>query len=163
MINSMQAILVIIDGTICDTRSREQLIGTPDFYRPDLMLADRPVPGSVECLNQLSQDYAIVYLGARHAFTRFITEEWLLKMGYPGGILYLAESHTDRLVLIKAVKAKFDFIAGIGDRCDDNELHAEIGCLSIILQEYTGAWETVIERIEKYRRCQCAPSRSNGE
>ena len=71
----MQAILVIVDGTICDTRARHPLIGTPDFYRPDLMLADQPVPGSVECLKQLSQKYSIVYFGARHAFTRTITEK----------------------------------------------------------------------------------------
>jgi hypothetical protein len=151
-VKSMQAILVIIDGTICDTRARHQLIGTPDFYRPDLMLADRPVPGSVECLKQLSRNYAIVYLGARHAFTRSVTEKWLRKMGYPKGSVYLAESQTDRLALIKAVQTKFDFIAGIGDRWDDNELHAEMGCLSIILQEFEGQWDTVIERIEKYLR-----------
>ena len=146
----MQAILVIIDGTICDTRARHPLIGTPDFFLPDQMLADRAVPGSVECLKQLSQNYAIVYLGARHAYTRSITEKWLRKMGYPKGSVYLAESQTDRLTLIKAVQTKFDFIAGIGDRFDDHELHAEIGCLSIILQEFEGQWDTVCGRIDQY-------------
>ncbi len=41
----MKAILVFIDGTICDTRSRNPLINTPDFYRRDRILADRVVPG----------------------------------------------------------------------------------------------------------------------
>ena len=30
------------------------------------------------------------------------------------------------------------FVAGIGDRWDDNELHAEIGWLSVILLECAG-------------------------
>jgi len=45
------------------------------------------------------------------------------------------------------MKERFDFLAGIGDRWDDNELHSEIGCLSIILQEYEGKWETVADRM----------------
>jgi hypothetical protein len=148
----MKAILVFIDGTICDTRARHPLIGTPDFYRRDNMLEDRAVMGSVKCLDELSQRYEIVYIGARPDFTRLYTEEWLEKMGYPKGAIYLAESQKDRLSLVKEMDGSFDFIAGIGDRYDDNELHSEIGCLSIILQEYEGKWDTVANRIEKYHR-----------
>ncbi|MGE5377511.1 MAG: L-2-amino-thiazoline-4-carboxylic acid hydrolase [Bacteroidota bacterium] len=52
------------------------------------------------------------------------------------------------------MKEKFDFLAGIGDRWDDNELHAEIGCLSIILHEYAGKWETIAPRIDVWHRKQ---------
>jgi hypothetical protein len=148
----MKAILVFIDGTICDTRARHHLIGTPDFYQRDKMLEDRAIPGSVNCLNELSQRYEIVYIGARPDSAHLQTEEWLEIMGYPKGALYLAESQESRLSLTKEVNGKFDFIAGIGDRWDDNELHSEIGCLSIILQEYEGKWETVVDRIDKYHR-----------
>lgn len=148
----MKAILVFIDGTTCDTRPRHSLIGTPDFYRRDRMLEDRAVQGSIKCLNELAQRYEIVYIGARPDSTRQYTEEWLEKMGYPKGALYLAESQKDRLSLIKEMDGRFDFIAGIGDRWDDNELHSEIGCLSIILQEYEGGWDTVTDRIDKYHR-----------
>ena len=148
----MKAVLVFIDGTICDTRPREALLSTGDFYLRDRMLEDLAVPGSVACLNELSQNYKIVYLGARPNFTRSYTEEWLKKMGFPKGPLYLARTQRGRLSLVKAMAAKFDFIAGIGDRWDDNELHAEIGCFSIILQEYEGRWETVCERLERLQR-----------
>ncbi len=30
-------------------------------------------------------------------------------------------------------------VTGIGDRWDDNELHLQIGCMSIILEEYKGS------------------------
>jgi len=148
----MKAILVFIDGTICDTRSRHHLIGTPDFYRRDRILQDEAVQGSVECLERLSQRYEIVYIGARPDFTRPCTQEWLEKEGYPKGSLYLAESQADRLSLIKEMDGRFDFIAGIGDRWVDNELHSEIGCLSVVLQEYEGKWDTVFDRIDKYHR-----------
>ncbi|OGO07615.1 MAG: hypothetical protein A3K46_00170 [Chloroflexi bacterium RBG_13_60_9] len=54
--------------------------------------------------------------------------------------------------MIKEMNGKFDFIAGIGDRWDDNELHSEIGCLSVILKEYEGQWEAAADRIDKYHR-----------
>lgn len=40
------------------------------------------------------------------------------------------------------------------ERWDDNELHTEIGCLSIILQEFEGAWDAVAQRIESNHRQQ---------
>lgn len=150
----MKAILVFIDGTICDTRWRHHLLGTSDFYDRNRMLEDQPVQGSVECLNELSKEYEIVYVGARPESTRRHTEEWLEKMGYPRGAVYLAESQDIRLSLVKEMKGTFNFIAGIGDRWDDNELHAEIGCLSIILQEYQGRWDTVPGRIDQHLRKQ---------
>ncbi len=148
----MKAILVFIDGTICDTRARHHLIGTPDFNERDRILEDRAVPGSVKCLNELSQRYEIVYIGARSESTRNHTEEWLEKMGFPKGALYLAERQDERLSQIKEASKKYDFIAGIGDRWDDNELHSEIDCLSIILEEYAGKWETVYSRIDTHHR-----------
>jgi hypothetical protein len=81
-------------------------------------------------------------------------------MGYPKGALYLAESQEGRLSLIKEMVGKRDFIAGIGDCWDDNELHSEIGCLRIILREYEGKWGTVADRIDKHhRKCKLEENR----
>jgi hypothetical protein len=81
----MKAILVFIDGTICDGRSRYPFIGSPDFYLREKILEDRAVPGSIKCLNEHSQRYEIVYIGARPESTRLYIGEWLEKMGYPNG------------------------------------------------------------------------------
>lgn len=55
----------------------------------------------------------------------------------------MAEYQEERVKLAIKLKHYFNFIAGIGDRWDDNELHLEIGCLSIILKEYEGNWDIV--------------------
>jgi hypothetical protein len=148
----MKAILVFIDGTICDTRLRHHLIGTPVFYRREEILGDQAVSGSVRCLQELAPHYEIIYMGARPGITQSVTEEWLERNGFPGGPVFLAETQADRLSLVREMKNRFDFIAGIGDRWDDNELHFELGCLSIILQEYEGKWNPVAQNIRKYQR-----------
>ena len=61
----MKAILVFIDGTICDGRQRYHLADTPDFYQQEVMLADLAVPGSVPALQELARRYELVYIGAR--------------------------------------------------------------------------------------------------
>jgi hypothetical protein len=149
----MKAILIFIDGTICDAHPRYDLgIGTPEFYRREAILTDLAVPGSLQCLPELAQQYTLVYIGARPVATLPYTAEWLEKMGFPPGPIYLGETQADRLVLVRDLRKRFDFIAGIGDRWDDNELHAEIGCLSIIVQEHAGDWDSVPQRILKHRR-----------
>lgn len=139
----MKAVLVFIDGTICSARHRHHLMGIPEFYKREEMLKDAATLGSVQCVQELAQRYAIVYIGARPASTLSYTEEWLDNMGFPKGPVYLAPTQEERLALVKDLRHRFDFVAGIGDRWDDNELHLEIGCLSIILKEHEGNWDTV--------------------
>jgi hypothetical protein len=148
----MKAILVFIDGTICDARPRYYLADTPDFYQRESMLMDLAVPGSIKAIHRLAQSYQVVYIGARPSYTLAVTEEWLRKAGFPLGEILLAESQQERVALMKGLRSRYDFIAGIGDRWDDNELHAELGCLSIILQEHQGNFPRAVERIESYHR-----------
>ena len=148
----MKAILVFIDGTICDGRQRYHLADTPDFYQPQVMLADQAVPGSVQALQTLATRYQPVYIGARPEYTLPVTEQWLREAGFPAGEIVVAEDQKQRLELVRELRHRYDFIAGIGDRWDDNELHAELGCQSIILQEHAGDFPAAVERIEKYHR-----------
>ena len=63
----MKAVLVFIDGTICDIRPQLHLLGTPEFYEREAILKALAVPGSVQCLQELAQRHQIVYIGARPA------------------------------------------------------------------------------------------------
>lgn len=139
----MNTILVFIDGTICDDRHRLQLYGTSHFNQVENILNDISVIGSVECLNELHEHFNIIYIGARPEQIKEVTLEWLIRTGFPNGQIYLSEKQEDRLKIAKALSKKYDIVEGIGDRWDDNELHLEIGCMSLILEEYKGNWNTV--------------------
>ena len=140
----MKSVLVFIDGTICDTRHRHRLgVGTHRYYRREELMQDVPVEGSVDCMRELASRYHLVYLGARPLITRSDTEEWLKEKGFPVGPVYLARTSEQRLRLMEMLQSKFRFVAGIGDRWDDNECHLALGCTSIILKEFEGNWSTV--------------------
>jgi hypothetical protein len=139
----MKAILIFIDGTICDTRHRNYLFGTDEFYLDDNILKDAPTAGSVEFLSSLAATYSLVYIGARPERLMGITKRWLETTGFPHGNIYLADTQDKRLEIAASLKNQYNFVAGIGDRWDDNELHLELGCQSFILKEYNPNWSTV--------------------
>jgi hypothetical protein len=139
----MKAVLVFIDGTICDRTSQLHLFDTPEFYERPAIMAGLPVPGSVACLSELAKVYQIVYIGARPASALVHTKEWLDAEGFPDGPVYLAKTQVERLEIVKGLRGRLEFAGGIGDRWDDNELHLELGCLSIIVKEHEGNWDTV--------------------
>jgi uncharacterized HAD superfamily protein len=88
----MKAVLVFIDGTICDRSAQLHLEGTPAFYGHDAILAGLSVPGSVDCLQELARSYRLIYIGARPESALEFTREWLDAMGFPQGPVFLAES-----------------------------------------------------------------------
>ena len=145
----MDAIIIFIDGTICDTRHRHHLFGTTDFYSEGEILNDLPTPNSINCIRELSQKYKIIYIGARPECYRDITKKWITGTGCPDGEVYLSESQNERLEIAKKLKEQYNIIAGIGDSWDDNELHLEIGCTSIILKEFDGNWNIVRKYVSK--------------
>jgi uncharacterized HAD superfamily protein len=137
------AILVFIDGTICDDRHRQALEGTADFEKESEIMRDKPVEDAVKCMNELYKLYDLVYIGARSGNTVDITRKWLTASGFPEGLVVADISQRERMSIVKTLKKSIRFQAGIGDRWDDNELHLELGCMSIILEEYNGNFDTV--------------------
>jgi hypothetical protein len=129
----MDAILIFIDGTRCDTRHRHHLLGTSDFYSEYEILKDLPTPSSINCIKELSKKYKIIYIGARPECYEDITKIWINKTGFPDGEIYLAESQNERLKIAKTLKEQYNIIAGIGDSWDDNEINqAEMGASSSV-------------------------------
>jgi len=137
------SVLVFIDGTVCDLQHRHNLKGTSDFENENEIMKDTAVGESVACMNELAEKYDLVYIGARSKSTVGITRKWLTHNGFPDGIVIIGSNQHERMVSVKELKDKIHFIAGIGDRWDDNELHLELGCMSIILEEYNCNWNTV--------------------
>jgi hypothetical protein len=136
-------ILVFIDGTICDLQHRHKLQGTADFEKESEIMKDKPVGDAVRCMNELHKLYDLVYIGARSENTVDITRKWLTANVFPDGLVVVGSNQKNRMSAVRALKNNIRFVAGIGDRWDDNELHLELGCLSIILEEYNCNWDTV--------------------
>lgn len=143
--NTEEWVCVFVEGTILDDRHRLNL-PNQGFDRPDLVKEDRPALGAVETLNKIAKKYKIFYLSTREPRLHEITKQWIVEHGFHEGEVYFGETLEDRLELVRRLKTEKKIVAGIGDRWDDNLLHLEIGCLSIILKEYEGDWRTV----EKY-------------
>jgi NADH:ubiquinone oxidoreductase subunit C len=139
----MKAVLVFVDGVICDYRQRLHLSGMPDYTKREMIMKDAPTPNSVRCLLELSQRYKLVYMTARPETAKAATVDWLNAMNFPQGPLFVGPKQPDRLVLAAALREEFDFEAGIGARWEDNALHLELGCKSIILKEFDVDWEIV--------------------
>jgi len=141
----MKAILVFLDGTVCDMRHRIPLqrLGKKIFFSDKQILKDIPTAGSVEMMKELADKYRLIYIGARPDAYVEITAKWLHSVGFPDGEVYLGKNQQERMDITKQLKRKYDFAAGIGDRWDDNELHLELGCQSFILKEWEPNWETV--------------------
>ncbi|MDR3551612.1 MAG: hypothetical protein P4L75_00675 [Clostridia bacterium] len=144
----MDSILVFIDGTICDTRLRNPLFGSREFYSEENILSDIPTMGSVECMKELSKRFSLVYIGARPAACLPATREWMQKVGFPEGEIYLGKDQQERMQIALKLKGTHRFAAGIGDRWDDNELHLVFGCMSIILKEWEPDWNTALTYIK---------------
>jgi len=94
-------------------------------------------------MNDLAQVYDIVYIGARPPKTLEVTQKWLKTNGFPDGEIIFGCNQEERMAQVKELKKRKEFHAGIGDRWDDNELHLELGCKSIILKECEGNWDIV--------------------
>lgn len=139
----MKSVLVFIEGTITGFGTHINSFGTPQFYDDIEIMKDTVSNGSVACLNELAQIYDIVYIGARPPKTLKATQKWLKVNGFPDGEIVFGCNLDERMQQVKELKKRKEFIAGIGDRWDDNLLHLELGCKSIILKECEGNWDTV--------------------
>lgn len=146
----MKSVLVFIDGTICDDRHRINLYGTKEFNSRYNVLRDKPVTGSVDFIKHLAESFKIIYMGARELSELDTTKEWLRKNNFPEGEVYLALTQRERMVIVRDSLMDKNIVLGIGDRWDDNQLHLELGCLSIIVKEYEGDWENISKYITAY-------------
>ena len=146
----MKAILIFLDGTVCDMRHRIPLMGTDDFFTDENVLKDIPTKGSVEFMKELANTYHLVYIGARPNKYIDITKKWLEYTGFPEGDVFLGKNQEERMNATIELKSKFEFHAGIVDRWDDNELHLELNCQSFILKEWEPNWNTVKKYLHQY-------------
>ncbi|MFR6330909.1 MAG: hypothetical protein ACLUOI_20315 [Eisenbergiella sp.] len=103
-----EAVLIFIDGTICDMRHRYQLWGRKISRRK----TGQRQPTRQWCLNELAEVYELVYRSQTDIYTD-ATHKWLLDAGF-GGKVYLGSSQQERLDIVKELKKRFVFGAESG-------------------------------------------------
>ena len=102
----MKAILVFLDGTVCDMRHRIPLKGKDDFFSEGNILKDIPTKGSIELMNELVKNFYLVYIGARPEEYVQVTRKWLKNVGFPEGDVYLGKNQKERMKIVIDLKQK---------------------------------------------------------
>lgn len=140
-------LLVDIDDTISET----------DYF--DLILTkvdqgSQPIAGSREVLQELAQDYHIVYFTARPRLAIAQTRRWLRTHGYPPGPLYTAPTLsevTDQTAFkrgfIALIKSCWpNLLLGIGDKSADRDAYTSNELFAVIRgsEGVVEAGETVV-------------------
>jgi hypothetical protein len=127
-------IVVDIDHTLADTRYRTLLGSTGEEDSAVL-------PGAVETLHALSNEYNIVYLTSRPRYLIDKTRAWLHARGFPPGPVitgpgFLAMFQADEFKTNRLFELRRDtpgLLIGIGDRSGDAESYTANSMLALML------------------------------
>jgi len=114
---STQCFIFDIDGTIADCNHRvHHLSGARKNWAAfnAAMVNDTPIESTIEVMNALSHNYAILLLTGRSEETRDVTEAWLSRHGISADCLLMRGADDFR----KDWEMKEDFVSEIKDKFD---------------------------------------------
>jgi hypothetical protein len=123
-----------IDSTISET-SLEAL------FMEELDLKSKPIPGSVETLQEVAKSFGLIYFTARPRFTLEKTQQWLDAHGYPDAPVLTSLTLKDAIFEaeykrreIRILREAFpNLLIGFGNTSIDSEGYGSNGMLSLIL------------------------------
>jgi hypothetical protein len=123
-----------IDATISETSLEALFIGDDD-------LKSKPIPGSVETLQQIAENFGLIYFTARPRFTLAKTQRWLEAHGYPDGPVLTSltlkdaifEAAYKRREIRKLRETLPNLLIGFGNSFIDSEGYGANDMLSLIL------------------------------
>jgi hypothetical protein len=128
------AIIVDVDHTIARTDYRALLFSPFDGK-------SQPIPHSQEVLNELAQDFTIIYLTGRPRAMQTKTREWLAANDYPPGPVVVASEIRDaarngrfKLRVLGRLQSKWpNLLIGVGDRPSDARAYGANQMLALII------------------------------
>lgn len=129
---------VIICVDIDDTISRTDL---DDVFFDEEDEDSRPLRQSPETLQNLAEDYEILYLTARNSSLIDLTRKWLAQHGFPAAPVVVSHRKRDLLQqaeykerILRALQKTWpNILIGIGDKGSDAEAYGERDMLTIIV------------------------------
>lgn len=146
----MKSVIIQVDGVLSDSRQRQPLSGTPEYFGNDALAKDAPIPGSQRCLQEIVRQYNIVYLSARPEEARKASEDWLNSMHFPKGSLLLGMTAEEQKALAPNLNEQADLTYGIGLEGSMPELFGALKCESIPVKEFEPDWNLVRSRVMEY-------------
>lgn len=129
-------IAVDIDDTISDTEFEELLTKRRDSESD-------PISGSRRALEEMAEDFQIVYLTARPRGLYGTTRRWLEEHKYSAGAIVVSARSADvlhqsdyRQRALAELRARFpNLLIGIADRTGDARAQAANGMMSVLIRE----------------------------
>jgi hypothetical protein len=132
------ALLVFVDGVLCDSRHRQAYAGTPRCNWPTMLLKDRPAPGAKACLETLAERFRLVYILARPPKALGPSCRWLAEQGFPGGLVLIGETIADRARTVTRAREEFGYeiVASIGTSETEAKILKRLGLTSLVGEEF---------------------------
>lgn len=140
------AVLVDIDGTLCDARGRDHLLGQdPDWESHSLACEqDPPVEGTIRLVNLLSAKCNIILCSGRSVIATEHTKRWLRKHGCHWDRLMLRpkgnrdNNATYKLSVVKRLEDEgYDFLLAIDDYHKTAKALTDYGIPTVLVSSYT--------------------------
>lgn len=128
------ALLVCVDGVICDSRHRQAYAGTPKYNWPSMLLKDRPAPGAWTCLGTLADRFRLVYILSRPPKALGPSCQWLGEHGFPGGLVLIGETMAERVRTVTRAMDEFGYkiVASVGTSEAEGKVLQRLGVTSLV-------------------------------
>ena len=100
-----------VDNTVADQHQRyvkyfdpkTRKINRRAFTEKEIS-KDKPIPGAVEAISELSSKFRIVWISARPKAQYELTHQWLTKHHFRIDELFLVESHNQKIPFLRELK-----------------------------------------------------------
>ncbi len=139
----MTAVLVDLDGTLCDTRHRDHLL--PDLYRHSLACVDdSPILANIQMINELAMRHFIVLCSGRWDHALSATEIWLRRHDVEFDVILLRAQGDEtsnasyKLSRVKEMEAQgYTFVLAIDDYHKVATALTEYGIPTVLVTSFT--------------------------
>ncbi len=126
----------------------------PSAFNKDEILKDEPIKDAVECINQLSSHFIIVWVSARKMAWLDITRAWLKKNDFPYNEIHHVEQNDNKIPVL----VKLNPLIFIDDMMynwenlkpkECTEFKAKLKKKNISFEIFNNNWKEILKKIQK--------------
>lgn len=137
------AVLVDLDGTLCDTRHRDHIL--PDWHQHSLACVDDPpISANIQMVNELAMRHVLILCSGRGDHARLETENWCRRHGVEFDLILLraqgdiTDNSTYKLNRVKEMEAQgYTFVLAVEDYPKAATVLIEYGIPTVLVTSFT--------------------------